>query len=112
MEKIKVFMKRPDSPKGYMTYISNTLQNLQRNVEGYIEVVPEIVYRTGWNGEDLGDAKIVVICNEEGRLRHMPYCCTILGRDYVGPIIIAGVDGEEFTDIPLSMQDVKLIVNR
>lgn len=112
MEKIKVFMKRPDSPKGYMTYISNTLTNLQRNVGGYIEVVTEVIHRTGWEGEDLGDAKIAIICNEEGRLLKLPYCCTILGFPYVGTIIIAGVDGEDFTDIPLTMQDVKLIMNR
>lgn len=112
MEKIKVFMKRPDSPKGYMTYISNTLQNLQKNVEGYIEVVPEVIHRTGWDGEDLGDVKIVIICNEEGRLLKLPYCCTILGFHYVGNIIIAGVDGENFADIPLTMQEVKMIMNR
>lgn len=112
MEKIKVFMKRPDSPKGYMTYISNTLENLQKNVEGYIECVTEVIGRIGDNGEDLDDVKIVVICNEEGKLLNLPYCCTVLGIDYVGTIIIAGVDGDNFTDIPLSMQEVKMIMNR
>ena len=105
--KIKVFMKRPDSQKGYMTWISNNLPSLQRNVEGYIETVTETLH---W--EDGRDMKIVIVCNEEGRLRHLPYCCTILGTDYVGNILICGVEGDEFVDIPLTMQEVKMIMNR
>lgn len=109
MEKIKVFMKRPDSPKGYMTYVSNTLENLQKNVEGYIETVTLWVQRLDEKAEDV---KIVVICNEEGRLLKMPYCCTVMGIDFVGTIMICGVDGENFTDIPITMQEVKMIMNR
>jgi len=55
MAKIKVIIKRPDEQYGHMTYISNTLKNLQRTVEGYIEVVPL-------------RSDLVMICNEEGRL--------------------------------------------
>ncbi len=112
MEKIKVFMKRPDSPKGYMTWISNTLENLQKNVDGYIETVTAIIPHVDKDGKDLGDVKIVVICNEEGRLLNLPYCCTLLGIPFVGTIIVCGVDGEEFADIPITMQEVKAIINR
>ncbi|MBS6476066.1 MAG: DUF3846 domain-containing protein, partial [Clostridiales bacterium] len=38
MNKIKVIIKRPDS-KPYTTWISNSLENLQRTVGGYIETV-------------------------------------------------------------------------
>lgn len=53
MGKIKVLIKRPDEEVGHITYISNTLENLQRTVGGYIQVVPLIT-------EDA-----VIICNEE-----------------------------------------------
>ena len=49
--KIKVYVKRPDEKIGHSTWISNTLENLQKTVEGYIETVT------------FGD--YVVICNEE-----------------------------------------------
>lgn len=112
MEKIKVYMQRPDSPKGYMTWISNTLENLQRNVGGHIETVTIPLQRVGENGENIGTAMIVIICNEEGRLLKLPYCCTLLGMDFVGTIIIAGVDGEEFADIPITARECRMMINR
>lgn len=87
MIRIKVIVKRPDEEYGHVCAISNSLKNLQNTVDGYIEVIP------------LTD-KIVMICNEEGKLNklepnfHMPY------DTIVGTVIICGVDGEEFTDIP------------
>lgn len=41
-----------------------------------------------------------VICNEEGRLLGMEDNCRFLGVDFVGPILVVGVDGEKFTDVP------------
>lgn len=38
MKKIKVIVKRPDSVP-YSTHISNSLENLQKTVGGYIETV-------------------------------------------------------------------------
>lgn len=95
MEKIKVIAKRPDSLP-YVTWVSNNLQNLQRYVGGHIEVVP------------LTD-KTVVICNEEGRLMNLDYNCNIAGIDFVGDIIICGVDGEEFADIMIDIGIFKLV---
>lgn len=37
--KIKVLIKRPDEQYGYMSWISNTLANMQRTVDGYIQAV-------------------------------------------------------------------------
>ena len=43
---------------------------------------------------------VVIICNEEGRLKNLPYNCDLFGVSLVGTIIFAGVDGEEFADLP------------
>lgn len=100
MRKIKMFCKRPDSP-GYMTYISDTLQNLQKNVGGYIETITIMGL-----GKDR-DQTVVVICNEEGKLRGLPYNCKVLGEPIMGNFMICGVDGSEFADIPISIREVK-----
>lgn len=69
--------------------IPNTLEALQEKVGGYIETVT-IAIAT--------DAAI--ICNEEGRLMGLPHNCVLLGVDFVGPILIVGFKGPEFTDLP------------
>ena len=66
--------------------IPNTLEELQATVGGYIETVTLAK-----------DAAI--ICNEEGRLLGLPYNCRFLGVDFVGPILVVGVDGDRFTDL-------------
>lgn len=67
--------------------IPNTLEELQAAVGGgHIETVTIAL-----------DA--VIICNEEGRLRGLPHNCRIFGVDFVGPILIAGVDEDEFSDL-------------
>lgn len=71
--------------------INNTLEELQRLVGGYIETVTFC-------------SDLVAICNEEGRLMAFPHCCTIAGVDFVGPVIIAGVNGDEFADVPCSLE--------
>ena len=94
--KIKAIVKRPDEEYGHMTWISNTLENLQKTVEGYIETVTIA-------------SNCVIICNEEGRLKGLPHNCTICGVDFVGTIIICGIDGDEFDDFPLDFKDYKRI---
>ena len=66
--------------------IPNTLEELQKAVGGYIESVTIAT-----------DAAIIV--NEEGRLLSLPYNCTICGLDFYGPLLIVGVDGENFCDL-------------
>lgn len=66
--------------------IPNTLEELQESVGGYIESCTFATNAT-------------VICNEEGRLRGLPYNCRFLGVDFVGPILIVGIDGDEFADL-------------
>ena len=86
MRKIKVIIKRPGE-KPRATWISDRLENLQKTVEGYIETVTVC-------------SDLVIICNEEGRIRDLPYNCTILGADFFGTILLAGINGEEFGNVP------------
>ncbi len=71
--------------------IENTLEALQAAVDGYIEAVTLI------------PGKAVMIVNEEGLLRGMapnPIASTVANTQIVGPAVVVGVDGEDFTDIP------------
>ena len=82
---MKVIYKAPGhAPE--LRDVPNTLEELQSSVGGYIETVTFA-----------SDA--AVICNEEGRLLGLPYNCTFLGVNFVGPILIVGKKKDEFTDI-------------
>ena len=75
--------------------IENTLEALQKAVDGYIETVTLI------------GGYAVMIVNEEGLLRGMPSNLTasaIAARKIVGTALVVGVDGDEFTDVP---KDIK-----
>ena len=66
--------------------IPNTLKALQEAVGGYIETVTFAK-----------DACLIV--NEEGHLRDLPKQ-RILGATFFGNVLMVGVAGEEFTDLP------------
>jgi hypothetical protein len=71
--------------------VENTLEALQKQVGGYIETVTLI------------QEKAVMIVNEEGWLLGYslnPVASMITRHKIVGPALIVGVNGEEFTDIP------------
>lgn len=93
--KISVLSKRPGELPRHVR-VENNLKNLQNYVGGYIETVTLVT-------------DCAVICNEEGRLMEMPYNCTIAGVDFVGPIPICGVAGEEFADLPLAWKECKQV---
>lgn len=95
MSMISALVKRPGEAPRHVN-VSNSLQALQKNVGGYIETVTV--------AEDL-----VIICNEEGRLLGLPYNCTICGVDFVGSILMVGIDGEEFADLPCEWKALKLL---
>lgn len=102
-EKLDVITKRPGG-RPVHTSIANNLKNLQAYVGGYIETV---TLSTGFGN-------LCVICNEEGRLRGLPHNCKIGNVDFVGDIIIVGADLDtgEFTDLPCSYSDLKLLLPR
>ena len=102
MSKIKCVVKRPDEKYGHSTYVSDTLENLQQTVDGYVEAV------TLYN--ELGD--IIVLCDEHGRLKDKEPNFTLNGIDFVGTVMVCGTDGEEFADIPVSFDEWKKIVDR
>lgn len=89
---IRVIVKKPGDV-GEVREIQNDLWTLQGIVGGYIEVVP---LKNG----------VYAIVNEEGKQRGMkpniPY-----GNDaLVGTVVLAGIDGDEFTDVPRFMQNL------
>ena len=86
MAMLRAIVKRPDELVGHMTNVSDRLETMQKTVGGWIETVTL-------------DRQVVIVCNEEGRIRGMqpnPY----LSYDFVGDWFLCGRDGEEFTDIP------------
>lgn len=101
-KKIKAIVKRVDEPYGHMTWISNTLENLQRTVGGYIETISL-------------PGGAVIICDEEGRLKKKPRNCyifpyrTAARLELVGDIIVVGSEGDEFADVPIDFKTWKKI---
>lgn len=99
--KIRAIVKRPDEKYGHVTNISDSLKNLQRIVDGPIEVV-RISY------------DVVCICNEEGKIQGLERNFRIgrppFGDIIVGECAIVGVDGEEFCDCPLDFGAWKLLL--
>jgi len=98
MKKIKVIVKRPYEEYGHMTYVSNTLENLQKTVDGYIETVPL-------------PCNVIAIVNEEGKIQGLKPNMRIPGDTLVGTIIICGTDGEEFADVPIDFKAWKQYVD-
>ena len=104
-KKIKCIVKRPDEHFGHVAWISDSLENLQKSVGGYIETV------TLDNG-------VVLICNEEGRLRDMPYNFTLrrmrgvvtVQNAIFGTVIACGADDDEFADIPIGFNEWKALL--
>lgn len=82
---MKAIKKEPgEQPR--MVSIQNTLEALQEAVGGRIETVRLF--------EDA-----CVVCDEEWRLKGKPYN-NILGVEFGGTVLLVGVNGEEFCDVP------------
>ena len=82
---MRVMSKEPG--KGWkVAEIENTLEALQQGVGGKLEAV-----------KLASDA--CILCNEEGQLLGLPYNTTICGVSFVGPLLIAGIAGEDFAGL-------------
>ena len=92
--RIKAIIKRPDEEYGHMTHISDTLENLQKTVEGHIEILP------------LGRGVIAVL-NEQGKILGLDPNMKVPGDILVGTIVLCGTSGEDLADIPISFQEWK-----
>lgn len=100
--KVKCIIKRPDEEFGHVTNISSSLKNLQNTVDGPIEMV----YLRN---------NLVLICNEEGKLRHLPFNFHVKFRGgtrdvIVGNVLVVGTEGEDLADIPISLDDWKTML--
>lgn len=98
---MRVLYKVPGTPSFRQLLVPNDLHTLQDLVGGYIETVTAGV-----------DPDVVLIVNEEGAIRKdVEYNCVIRCKDsrgafdcpIFGPILMVGVDGEEFADCPISV---------
>lgn len=79
-DKIHVLRRKPGAAAYEQIVIENTLESFQEQVGGYIEVHP-------FNGDGL-----VVVCDEEGKLKRKGFTAMINGQKYVGTILIAATD--------------------
>lgn len=89
-EKIMCLVKYPGQKAMLKTGMENTLESFQNFVGGYIEVVP--VRRSGTRN-------IILICNEEGLIKGLPYngC---FGYNFVGPVLCCCSDDDgDFCDL-------------
>lgn len=84
---MKVLLKRDHFSKWEETEVENELEALQALVGGYIEAITL-------------SRNLVLLCDEEGRIKGLPYNTRILGEELVGPLVVCGTDEEEFTDAP------------
>ena len=69
------------------------LSALQQEVGGYIQAVPLT-------------SDCSIICDDEGRLKGYAPNCAIAGIDFVGTILVVGVEDEDFADI----RDPKMVI--
>ena len=99
--KIKAITKRPGG-KPVSTWIEDNLKNLQNAVGGYIETFTITTDR----------GRIVVICDEEGRMKDKERNCTLFGNTFVGDIVIVGADPVtgNFKDLPFDYQELKKLL--
>lgn len=93
---MKVIFKEPGKRCEYRD-IELSLSALQEAVGGYLETVTI--------AEDL-----VIICNEEGRLKGLPYNCEAAGINFVGNILFVGADGEDFADVTVPIETIERLV--
>lgn len=83
---MKAIRKRPgEGPE--LINIENDGDAIRAELDGYMEAVT------------LAE-NLVILCDEEGRLKGKAPNCVICGVDFVGTILVLGVDGEEFADAP------------
>ena len=90
-ENIRVLVVEPGKDPEVRT-IENSLEGIQEIVQGYIECVT----LRDKAGEDL-----VLICNEEGKIRNLPMNAMIPEIDDMifGTFLIAGTDRDEFASL-------------
>lgn len=82
---MRVVYKMPTCP-AIVRDIPNTLEALQQAVGGKIEPL------------QMGTDDCILV-NEEGKVRGLTYNMELCGETIMGPVLVVGVDGEEFCDL-------------
>lgn len=88
---MKAIVKLPHERIGHYEDIPNTLSALQQAVDGHIEAV-------------YLDRGLVMLVNEEGKLRGLPVSFQTEYDTIVGTAIICGQCGDEFADVPINLR--------
>lgn len=90
-ENIRVLVVEPGKDPE-VRIIENSLEDVQQIVQGYIECVT--LY-------DKAGENLVLICNEEGKIRNLPMNAMIPEIDDMifGTFLIAGTDRDEFASL-------------
>ena len=83
---ILVVIKEPGQAPRVEPLFDNTLEAFQKAVGGYIETVTIT--------EDL-----IIICNEEGRFKGLPFNVEVAGVGFVGTVIAVGAKDDEFASL-------------
>lgn len=90
-KEITVIYKEPGRDPVEVT-VPNELRQFQSMVGGYIETIPYT-------------KEILILCDEQGKLKMKPANIKLRGDFVVGPIVFLGVDEEDFTDCPLNIRE-------
>ena len=92
-ELLMAIVKEPaKAPEEFI--IVDDLKALQSLVGGYIEPV-------------MVEEGLVVICDEEGRIKGKPYNCWFDGIHFVGTIVVLGSKGENFVHCPITLDEFR-----
>lgn len=92
---MKILRKRPGKAWEFAEG-ENTLEALQAEVGGYIETVSFL-------------SDVCIIVNEEGLINDMPFNMKFAGLQLFGPVLLVGVKGDEFCDVPIKPEDLNLL---
>ena len=95
---IWVIVKNPDEKWGHTQHVSNDLKVFQWLVGGHIEII----------GTDIPG--LLMLVNEEGKLLNMKWNIQIPGDIITGPLVLVGMDEEDFTDCPITWEKWKEVL--
>ena len=88
-KQILVVIKEPGQAPKVEPLFDNTLENFQKTVGGYIETVTLA-------------SDLIIICDEEGRLKGKPFNCQVANVGFVGTVLAVGSKGEDFASLKAS----------
>lgn len=101
-KKIKCIVKYAGEPAGHVEWVSNDLKSFQSKVLGPIETVT--ICR---------NPRVVMICNEEGKLRGDLQPNFFFGLDRIyGDVVVCGAKGEEFDDVPITLDAWRMFLKK